>query len=423
MVGKNHQKIIMSNNTPIAQEATEEEASEARLEAQRRYRTRVNEWQKGKAMFLLGVSMWSGRKVQSDTELQALGIEDIKAYKETRSRGSKMLVPQSSLQPITKIKYSLEKGLMSLARRRATFSNVYFFPQENLNDAVRMVMNADRQMKQAVESYLEDPTGYDNDREIMIQRHMAEVGNDQLRTLVEQRVVEKGDPPEGISETEWWKQARADVIERFNSPQEVAEALGLNYDTFAQEYPPKEYIRAAYGISFEILPLPYETKLDQLLEEYELEKLAEGVAEDTAKARADLRKMLVDALVAFRKTMREKDASEKINNRTITRVREVFDQFQAIGQMLGDTGEVHNLIEGCKMRFEQADAWTVEEAKALGIEGALEGLIEEANGMVIDIYQHAEEEGEMFADDYIVDDDVGDIEREDLGIESREMST
>jgi hypothetical protein len=367
------------------------------MEAIRSYRTRVKEWQRGKAMFLLGVHMWSGRKVQSANELQALGIEDMEAYNETRSRGSKLLVPAASLQPIAKIKYGLEKGLMSLARRRSTFSNVYFFPQECLNEAVQMVMDADRQLKCAVNAYLDEPSGYDNDRELMIQRHMAEVGKDQLAILVTRQLSTKGDPPEGISDTEWRAQARREVLASIGSNEDVARALGLSYDSFSQEYPTKDYIRAAYGISFEILPLPYETKLTELLEQYELEKLAEGVAEDNARARAELRKVLVDALQAFRKTMRERGGSDKINARTINRVREVFDQFQSVGRMLGDTEAVSRLIDSCKQRFELADSWTVEEARALGIEGALGELLEEANDMVIDIYREAEYDGtEMF---------------------------
>jgi hypothetical protein len=414
---------MSEDNTQQAPATTPEEMETRKLEALRSYRTRVKDWQKGKAMFLLSVHMWSGRKVQSANELRALGITDMEAYNETRSRGSKLLVPAASLQPIAKIKYSLEKGLMSLARRRSTFSNVYFFPQECLNEAVQMVMDADRQLKRAVSAYLDDPSGYDNDREMMIQKHMADVGKDQLGILVTRQLATKGNPPEGISEAEWKAQARKEVIASLGSSEEIARALGLSYDSFSQEYPTKDYIRAAHGVSFEILPLPYETKLNELLEQYELEKLAEGVAEDNAKARAELRKMLVDALQAFRKTMREKGGSDKINARTINRVREVFDQFQAVGKMLGDTEAVSRLIDSCKQRFEFADSWTVEEARSLGIESALEGLMQEANDMVIDVYREADAEGEMFVGS--AGDDLGDMERDPSGDETtdRGMTT
>lgn len=374
---------------------TQISAEQQRAEKLRSYKNRVNEWQKGKAMFLLSIHMWSGRKVQSDTELQALGIEDMKSYRETRSRGSKLLVPSSSLLPLSRVKQCLEKDLLSLARRRSTFPSVYFFPQERLNDAVSMVMRADQELKSLVSDYLDNPTGYDNDREIMIRKHMSEVGKDALTLLVNRSLESAGDPPEGISPGEWRKTHQERVMGHYGTPEELAEALGLDYDSFLSEYPSKDYIRAAYGVSFEILPLPYETKLSQLLQDYELEKLAEGVAEDTAKARAGLRKMLVDALHSFRKTMREKSGSDKINNRTISRACDVFDQFQAVGGMLGDTESISQLINSCKARFDLADSWTVEEAQALGIEEALEGLLEEANEMVVDIYRDAEFGGEM----------------------------
>lgn len=357
---------------PDMPQTTPEEEMELKRARMIELRTLDRNFQKDKAIFCLQMHMWSGRRVQSDEELIALGIADIEAYKKTRTKGSKELVPQAALRDINRVKAELERDLRVLSARSAGVKNLYFIRMDLLDQAVERIMEAESQLEDRVSAYIDNENGFEKDREDMIEKHMKESNGNIMRKDLE------------------------------------------------KEYPSASQIRGKYRVGFLIARLPVGSKISDLVDEYQLQKIEEEAKATVEETQRMLRGVIVRALASFKEGLGNKNLDQKVNNRTISMIRNTFDQFENIGTMFGDS-EVSKVIQACKHKFDMAESWTVEEVKALGIEDAVQGVLDKATDTADQIERQNNYINSLYVEDS-EDDGVGELDRSTAGLPSRSMS-